>query len=109
MTTLLGRLATRLGATAVVAAAGLAVTVAPAIAAPGVDLAVTVSAGSVASGSEGKPFVVKVQNLGDAKVEQFELVLDVAGLDASRVTAKVPSEIEKNCTRSGKKFVCVVT
>jgi hypothetical protein len=109
MTTLLGRLATRLGATAVVAAAGLAVTAAPAAAAPGVDLAVTISAGSVASGSEGKPFMVKVQNLGDAKVEQFELEFDLAGIDASRVNAKVPEEIDQNCTQSGKKFECVVT
>jgi hypothetical protein len=105
--TFIGRLAVRLGASAMVAAAGLAVAATPASAAPGVDLAVTVSSGVVASGSAGKPFTVKVTNLGDTKTDGFDVVVDFAKIDGTKVTVTVPSDLSTFCApASGSKIAC---
>jgi hypothetical protein len=106
MIKLIGRLGVRLGATALVAAAGLAVTAMPASAAAGVDLAVTVKNGTVASGSAGKPFTVKVTNLGDTKSDGFGFVLDTADVDTSKVTVTLPDDYDEFCEVQTKEFVC---
>ncbi|GAA1041642.1 hypothetical protein GCM10009557_65830 [Virgisporangium ochraceum] len=105
---LIGRWGARLGATAVVAAAGLAATALPTVAAPGVDLAVSVQSGVVAAGSDGKPFVVKVTNVGDADSDGFAFVLDVSGLDLKKVTIELPEGTDKACGKQGGKIACEI-
>jgi hypothetical protein len=104
---LIGRLAVRLGASAMVAAAGLAVTALPAGAAAGVDLAVSVRSGVVAAGSEGKVFTAQVTNLGDTKSGDFDFVLNLASLDTTKVTVALPTDLDEFCEPvSGAKIEC---
>lgn len=106
---LIGRWGARLGTTAVVAAAALAVTAMPASAAPGVDLAVSVQSGVVAAGSDGKPFLVKVTNVGDTKNDGFGFVLDLNGLDDRKVTVELPEDADDACKKQGRKLACEFT
>jgi hypothetical protein len=108
MLKLIGRVGVRVGATALVAAAGLAVTALPASAAGGVDLAASLSAGSVASGSAGKPFTAKVTNLGDTKAEEFDLRIDASATDDSKVTVSLPDKLDEFCKAgtTPKTFTC---
>src|SRR5688500_4004558 len=85
MLNLIGRLAARLGASVLVAAAGLAVTAAAAAAVPGVDLGVTVQAGAVALGASDKPFRVKGTNHGDTPTRDFVIHINYGGLDSDKV------------------------
>jgi hypothetical protein len=108
MVKLIGRLGARLGAVALVAAGGLAVTALPAGAAPGVDLALAVQSGVVASGSAGKPFTAKITNLGDTKSEGFSFLIETTSVYPERARVDLPDEFDEFCETQPqvKKIIC---
>jgi hypothetical protein len=99
------RLAAGVGASLLTALAGLAFTATPASAA-GVDLAVTLNAGTVAVGSESKAFVAKVTNVGDAKATGFDVAIKVDVTDVP-VAISLPDELDEFCENDGPgKAIC---
>jgi hypothetical protein len=99
MTLRSSRLATRLGAAALLAAGTLAFTAAPASAATDVDLAVTLTSGKIAGASVGKFVYIQVTNIGDKKAEGFDLRISVERVDGVSVT--LPSSLDDFCEADG--------
>jgi hypothetical protein len=101
------RLAATVGASLLAALAGLAFTTTPASAAAGVDLGVALSAGKVAAGSAGKPFLAKVTNAGDANANGFTLKIQFVSSGSAAVSVELPDDLDEFCDPDGPgRAVC---
>lgn len=91
------------GALALAVTGALASLAAPAYAAEGVDLSVTVDSSKIAIGSEVKPFFAKITNGGDTAAEGLKVDIDLSGVDASLVKVTVDFD---GCTTADKAISC---
>ena len=91
------RLAVRLGAAALSVAGALALSAAPAQAARGVDLSVSIAGNGVAAGSVLKPIKIKITNLGGRTANGFQLDLESIA-DSTRLAIDLPPELVEVCT-----------
>jgi hypothetical protein len=99
MTLRSSRLATRVGAAALLTAGALAFTAAPASANADVDLAVSFTSAKIASDSVGKFVYVQVTNIGDKKADGFDVSISIDRVDG--VAVSLPSSLDDFCEPDG--------